>query len=142
GACTIVKCNKHRLNCDDNVDNGCELTDDTALSKCGGCNQICEDCTIGSIDRMVKTPIVTGPVAASCARGVCCPGGDAGTCVTVSLDFTPKAGDTPRLTSSKSAADRTAFITARFRVKTPVGGGIPVTLPTVGNCMLEIDTAP
>lgn len=142
GVCTITKCNPHRLDCDDNATNGCELADDTSATKCGGCNQSCEDCAIVGIARVADLPVLTTAIKPACAQGICCQGGDAGACVSISLDFASQAGDLSRFSSTKSAPDRTAFITARFRVKTAAGAGIPVTVPNVGDCTLEIDTSP
>lgn len=137
GVCAIGACHAHRLDCDDAAANGCELTDDTSRTRCGGCDLSCEDCVIAQLEEIVKRPTISAPVPADCASNpkVCCPNGVAGSCA-MELDFTLSNGDLPRLESDQPAGQSRADVTLRMRASAT----IPVTVSGV-ECTLTIDSA-
>ena len=82
-------------------------------------------------------------VPSSCggSPAVCCPGGNPQSpCGPVVIDLVARPGDAPRMELRPASGASRLDVTVRARVKTQAD--IPVNIPVVGDCGIEIDTAP
>jgi hypothetical protein len=126
--------------CSDGVDDDCDGVFDSGDTDCLTAEPSCGG---RALEEMVKSGTGQGYVTPQCDSDVkvCCAAGTPDlSCGPLVLDLLPKPGDQPRLEIVEVPDTDRLDVVLRARVRSQ--NGLPVSLPLLGECNLQIDSQP